>query len=1140
MMKLKLVFLLCCVGNMSANTLFSQQTTFNVEFENQTLIAVLNDLKARTGYNFTYNRVTVNESARVTVNLKDATLEQILDKVLSSTGYSYEIDEKVVYIMTAQQPQQAQQRVRILSGRVVGDTGNPIVGVTVLLKGTQIGVPTDDKGDFRLSVPQLDNTVLVFSFIGYETQEVRIRDDKPIRVVLKETSTHVGEVVVTGYGDIDKGRYTGSSTTIKGDELRSVSSGNLLNSLQLFDPSFRIVQNDRMGSDPNTLPEFYIRGRSGVPNVKELDAIESGSNASRYALVNNPNLPVFIMDGFEVSAEKIYDLDINRIETVTILKDAAATAIYGSRASNGVIVIETRAPGIGKIRVNYSGNFGVTAPDLSSYDMMNSKEALAAEVAAGYFEVRPDELAQGNTYEWYKMLHDWRYQQKQNLILKGVDNYWMAQPLRTEFKQKHSVYVEGGVEELRFGVDMNYDKDNGVMKGSNRDRKGAGLTFMYRHKGLSINNQVSFQHVGSNVSPYGSFANYSRRHPYDEYKNADGNYNRLLDMWGNIGSYTTNPLYEAHLGSYNKSYSKDWTNNLNVNWVISDNIIVRGRLAVWDKTSGSDVFTDPNSAIYSISGTNWFDKGKKSVSRTETTGWDTNITISFNKKMGVHHPHLQLGVNVKNDKSHREDAHYTGFPDAERHQVAYAYKIDNKPAVQDNHTRMIGTFGTLNYSINDIYLFDASIRVDGSSEFGTKKRWAPFWAIGMGLNLHKYEIINKQEFIDQWKVRASHGQTGKLNVSPYVARNIYELMLDQWYPTGIGGRLQAMGNPNLTWEKQRSWNVGMDLNLFNYRVYLSVNWYNNITRDMISSIPLPASSGFGSYTNNVGKVRNRGLDLIMELNVYRSSDFDITLSGNIAHNSNKIMEISQSLKDYNDRVDEFYAKYRYNSSQGLLNMLGSVDLNLQYAQPVMKFEEGNSLSSVYGMESLGINPANGREVFVKRDGTITYTWSAMETQKIGDTDPKLNGTFMLKARYKDISLFASFTYRLGGDKYNQTLVDNVENVNLWKYNADRRVMQDRWQNPGDITQLKSIKDRYEVTRPTSRFLQKDNTLHFSSLNVSYDFTRPFARALSTVGLKNLRLAFMMEDVFQISSIKKELGLDYPFARTFTLVLNATF
>ncbi len=1140
-MNVKFILMFCFAGNLSAGVLFSQDTVFDVQFDNSTLLSVFDDLKARTGYSFTYNRSAVDEQARITVAMQGATLEEILDRVLVTRGYSYHIDSGVVYVIASERRQQ--QPPVIVSGQVTGRDGQPLVGASVAVEGSTIGTVTDGNGRFTLSLP--GPSTIAVSYVGYRTTRVEATvSGRSIAVVLDEEAAGIDEVIVTGYGEVRRSSFTGTATTMTGEELRRITSGNIIAALQVFDPSLRLMENDRMGSDPNTLPEFYVRGRTGVPNVSELDVVQGnmvGGDMSQFALVNNPNLPVFIVDGFQADVTKIYDMDINRIKTITLLKDAAATAMYGSRASNGVVVIETHAPGIGKLRVNYTGTVGVTGPDLSSYDMMNAREAFAAEVAAGFFDVRLEDVTAQAPYTQVAMAREAEYLAKYNQLVKGVDNYWMSKPLRAAVEHKHSVYIEGGVDELRFGLDLNMGSNNGVMKGSSRDRMGAGLTVSYRWNDLTIQNNLTFDHMNSEVSPYGSFADYSRRHPYDDYTDADGEYPRLLNMWGLTGGdRESNPLYNAQTGNYDRSKYKNWTNNLGIIWKITDKLRLDGRLSVSDKQTDRDIFRDPESADFQEGG-DWFTKGRKTVSRQEDLNWNANAFLAWNGSIVEDHfLNARVGVEASSFESHFEQTVYRGFPSAKLNSIAYAYMTDF-PMTQDNIRRMASLLGMVNYSIADTYLFDASVRMDGSSEFGSRKRWAPFWALGAGLNLHKYGFVRDMEFVDFWRLRATYGETGKLDVQPYASENVYGILFDQWYPTGIGAMLKSMGNNLLTWSKARNIELGMEVGLWQERLFLSAGFYDKVANDNISTVPLPASSGFASYVDNIGKVRNRGVELNLNVKVVRSQDFDLTVIANMAHNKNRIIGISQALRDYNKKVDEHFEDYRTSAANAnLYTLLNVLDNNIHLTQPITKFEEGNSLTSIYGMKSLGINPANGREVFLRRDGTITYEWSSAETQKIGDLEPKIQGALYVQARWKDLTLYTSFLYRMGGDKYNHTLVNNVENVNLFRYNADRRVVTDRWQKPGDRTQLKSIKDRYAVTRPTSRFVQKDNTLVFNSFQLGYDFTRSMRRYLEVVGIEVLRASFNMNDVAVMSSIKQERGLEYPFARTFTFTLNATF
>ena len=268
--------------------------------------------------------------------------------------------------------------VQVVRGKVTDENNLALPGATVLLKGTSYGVVTDSHGKFTMEVLERDTVTLLVSFVGMETRLVNLKKGQTeILVSLKPDIKEMKEVVVTGYGNVRKTSFTGNSVTVTKDELMSVSKSNVIKALQTFDPSFRIQTNNDWGSDPNALPEMYVRGRSGISGVKELDR----DPLTKSALKDNPNLPTFIMDGFQISVEQLYDMDPNRIESITILRDAAATALYGSRAANGVVVITTVAPQMGKLNVSYNFTGDVTVPDLSDYNLMNAREKLETEVA---------------------------------------------------------------------------------------------------------------------------------------------------------------------------------------------------------------------------------------------------------------------------------------------------------------------------------------------------------------------------------------------------------------------------------------------------------------------------------------------------------------------------------------------------------------------------------------------------------------------------------------------------------------------------------------------------------------------------------------------------------------------------------------
>ncbi len=1135
-MRLTVFLCLACFLHLSAETA-AQIEKVSIDLQNVPVSQALRLLGKELKKDFFYSDVQINMESRVTLKLRDATIDEALKKIFPGKEVQYEVQEDYILILEIGNLAQ-QQAFIVIRGVVKDEQNNPLPGATIIQKGTRLGTVTNKEGRFQFQIPHQDTLTLVVSFIGMEKQEVKLERLKPgesrdaVNIIMKAAMEALEGVVVTGYANIRKSSFTGSATLVKREDILKVSSGNLIDALQVFDPSLQVRKNNEMGSDPNTLPEFYVRGRSGIASVKELDLQESTS-VSEFALVTNPNLPVFILDGFEVGVEKIYDFDINRIKDITILKDAAATAIYGSRASNGVIVIETVAPRPGELLISYSGNLAITAPDLSSYNLMNAEEKLEAEVAAGIFE--PWGLTGVKLeYETTSLIE--YYLQKRNRVLIGVDNYWLSQPLRTEFNHKHSLYIEGGAEHIRFGIELRYDNEKGVMKKSYRDRMGAGLTLDYRYKGWQIKNVISYDIVKAKDSPYGSFRDYTTQQPYSYWEDPDtGELIKTTTQWGNYGGSLENPLYEAATGNFSKSDYTELTNNLSLIWRANSYFQIKGQLAISTKDANTTNFTDPASGTYGR--VDLFTKGELVLTETLTNRWNSNLFGTYNRTfLDLHNINMSAGINATSANSGYLYTHYRGFPDKDRNSPAYAYEIVSKPAFSDNKTRLFGGFVTLNYSYNNIYLLDASYRFDGSSEFGSEKKWAPFWSAGTGVNLHNYAFLKSQDFLTLLKLKANIGETGKSNFKPYMAQNTFRIMLDNWYPTGIGAELIYMGNNSLTWEKQLSWNIGMEIGIWRGRANIEFDVYNKRTRNLVTDVSLPSSSGFPTYTDNMGEVENKGFEVDVNLRLITGKNWDVAVFGNMAHNKNKILKISESLKEYNERVDEYYADYSVHSNPQLVLGFGYTS-TIKYASPIMKYEEGSSLTTIYGMKSLGINPANGQEIYVKRDGSITYDWSSLEQQPIGDEEPWGHGAFGFNVRFKNFTLYTTFLYEFGGDTYNTTLITNVENANLNLYNVDKRAWTDRWQKVGDVTPLKSIKDRYYVTRPTSRFVQRNNYVTFNSLSLGYNVD---SRLLNRIGVSTLRCQFNMKDIATMSTVKKEMGLTYPFARTFTFTLNASF
>ena len=998
-------------------------------------------------------------------------------------------------------------------GRVIEKLSKePMVGVTIRLDGHSTGVITDINGCYVLTLPEKGGLV-IYSYIGFETRKIKVTSRQKVDVQMVEATESIQEVIVTGYNSIQKESFTGNTTKIEKEDLLKVNPNNLISAIQTFDPSFRIQENLAAGSDPNSLPQFVLRGQTGIGETTLGQTFTS--SISREVLSGNSNLPIFILDGFEVDVEKIYDLDMNSIHSINILKDAAATAMYGSRAANGVIVIERRAPEAGKFRVQYSGVLSAELPDLSSYNLMNAREKLETERLAGLYDSNTPEIDPYTN----------GYYQRLNNVLTGVDTYWLSQGLRTALNHKHSVFIDGGENDVRWGVELGFRGTEGVMKHSSRKNANAAFYVDYRIGGLQIKNKVTYTYNKSTDVPFNSFSDYSHLLPYMRLYDENGDYVRRLEKFDGASGTQVNPLYEINFyNSFDHSGYDEVTDDLSLNWRITDGLRLRGQFSVLMRNSTGDLYKDPASASYSASTGNI--NGEKTESTQKRTVIDGSLSLMYNNTFKRHNLNICLSSNMRQTQSTASETRYRGFPGGDLVSSNYAAEVYGKPSSSDNTTRLVGALLTSNYTYNNIYLADLTGRIDGSSEFGSDKRWSMFWSTGAGINIHNYDFMKSNELFSMLKFRASYGLTGKTNFSLYSAKDMYQLQTDSWYPTGYGVFLYQMGNPNLKWERKYTLDYGVEIGLWHDKIYLKASAYDERTIDLITDYTIPSSTGFTSYKENMGKVKNTGVELELRARLYSDRNWLFQLYGSFARNKNTIVEISQAMRDYNKRVEELFSGYNPESSS-----------DSKYAKTYLKYYEGASLTSIYGMKSLGISPTNGKEIYLRRNGDVTDVWSADEWTIIGDTAPKGQGSFGYTLSYKQLSMFASFLYTFGGDAYNNTLVSYVENADIKNDNVDKRVLLDRWQKPGDITTMKDIRDRNVTTGASSRFVQKNNTLQWSSLTMSYNF-RP--EQLKKLHLSGLRLSFTMDDLFYWSTIRQERGLDYPYSRSFNLTTNIIF
>ncbi len=1096
-------------------------TKMSIDVKSTSVEQVLNEIHRKAKIDFFYDANLAKNWPKITLRAVNKTAEEIIGQVANLINCTYSVKGNIVTIFQ----KQLSGRERTVKGYVRDEDGELLVGVPVCIGETRVCTVTDADGFYTFKIP-VEATTLKFSYVGLSNEYVQIAQgySDVTRDVVMRGDTQIKEVVVNGYYSQAKNSFTGAAKTYDKEQLLAGSNQNILTALQNVDPSFVKIENNSMGSDPNSVPDFQIRGSGSITGMSD-------------TYKGNPNMPIFIVDGFETSAEKVFDMDPYRVETITLLKDAAATAVYGSRAANGVVVITTTMPKTGKMEVSYNADVTFYIPDLSAYNLCTPEQKLELEKMAGLYDVSYRRMySQDKTSD--QLYCDMSYNHRLRNILEGVNTDWLAQPLdQVAIGHKHSVRLEGGSDNFRYAMDLNYNNTPGVMKKSGRKRMGIGLELQYIYNNITFRDQLTYSNVTSNNTPYGSFSSYAMLNPYLRFKNEDGSYIYQVDIDDRFPSYRDpvhNPLYNSTLNTIDQTAYNDMTNLFGIDWHILEGLRLKGNFSFTVQNTSNDIFKPGRHTDFAtFTGDNFDRRGSYTASRGDVFNYDGSLVLSFFRQIGVHVLNANAGWNIQQHKSKEFTVVAEGFPNDNLDYISFAnqYQQAGAPSGDEYTSRLVGFLGNINYSFEERYLIDLSFREDASSRFGSDSRWAPFWSAGLGWNLHKEHFMKDAKWLNELKLRATYGLTGSQEYDPYQAITTYQYLTGQRYHYGVGAKLLAMGNEELTWQRTNEKNFGVDLALFNNRFELSYDYYIKTSKDVLTAVTLPPSLGFTTYMANLGEVENKGWELSARAVLLKSNTHQLHWSvfGSMIHNKNKLLKISNALRAYNDTQDAAITDGKKEDHVSV---------------PKVRFVEGESINSIWVNESLGIDPLTGRELFLTKDGRIVSDWSAKNYVIGGCTDPKVEGTFGTLFSWKGLQLSATFRYRMGGQMYNQTLVDKVQDIDP-RYNADARALTARWQKPGDIVRFAAfardpvvgVLDLQVVTRPTSRFIEDYNYLEMSTLNLSYEFDN---KNLKRYGIQRLKLLFYMNDVFHTSTVKIERGTNYPYARNFSLGLQARF
>lgn len=986
-----------------------------------------NEVAKQTGLSIKFTDKDVKAFKGITLDVRDQSVSSLLLNLSNQFPLSYNIEGNTITFAK----KDVTQRKGSIRGQVTDVNGDPLVGAIIRVDGINGGFVTDINGEYEVKTDKKE-VHLTVAYIGYKSVNKNVKNGATANITLHEDSKEMQEVVVTGYQTKNKNSFTGAQVAVTRDQLMNVGTKNVLKSIASFVPGMVISDDNLKGADPNSVAEINIRGRATFDG--------------------QANTPVFVVDGAQVTAEYVYDMDMNDIETVTVLKDASASALYGAKASAGVIVITTKTLKGGKLKLNYSGTVRLSTPDLHDYNLLNASEKLEYERLAGLFT---------DTSPSRQYTLDQDYARIFNNIQSGVETDWLSKPLRNAFSQSHSLSVDGGDERAKYNLGVRYGKDAGVMKGSDRSRLSTNFRLSYNVSGkFFVSNSSTISSVTNNESPYGDFSDWAKMNPYENPYDSDGKLR--VSLYHDLA----NPLYDASLGSYTNTNAFDFLNTTSIQLWFGEKVRLDGDFTINRNKQNRRSFTSPL-AYSEIRSKSADQRGSLSDNTVNTTTLQGKLMLSYNnyffKKLFLT---AMGGSSVESTSSDAATYRSIGYYSDKLGHPAFATSYDtSRPSGSDTQTRGVGVFVNANTIWDNKYFLDLIYRYEGSSRFGKNQRFAPFWSVGGGWNIHNEKFM-KGTPLQLLKLRASVGYLGNINFNPYQALTTYSYNSSYFYGKGTGATPITIGNPDLKWERTLSTNIGLDFTAFRGRVDLSADYYIKNTDNLLLDITKAPSVGVTTSRENIGEVQNKGFELRLRTIPIQNKDWQWSLGLTYALNKNKIKKISNSLREQNEKNQ---------SDNGVA--------------PLPIYEEGQSLTALKVVPSAGIDPSTGQEIFIKRNGAYTFVYDTNDKVIFGDTNPSGTGSVFSYLTYKRFALSCTFQYSFGGALYNETLATKVEGANP-KYNADERVLNDRWKTPGTVAKYKRIDDT-ATPYQTSRFVQRNNYLRMSSLSLSYEVPTNF-------------------------------------------------
>lgn len=975
---------------------------------------------------------------------------------------------------------------RTISGKVTSlEDGSGLPGVSVVIKGTSTGTATDANGTYKINVPANANT-LVFSFIGFLTKEVAVGSNVVLNIALEVDNKMLSEVVVTGYGVAqNKRELTGAIATVKGSAFENLP-------VQSFD---RALQGRAAG--------VQITGLSGQPGGAITVRVRGTGS------INAGNDPLYIVDGVQVasgglsgqsSSNVLNSINPNDIESIEVLKDAAAASIYGAQAANGVVLITTKRGKSGKTQFNFSANEGFVEP-IGVLDVLSAQEFATLKQEA--FVNR--ELTRGSSAATIAA-------QRQASINSFGDpatvqnTDWQSQVYRRASVRTYDLSANGGDEKTKFYMAASYNRSEGqIIKSDftrgtfrlNVDHKASNKLSFETSIGLSTTTQNGTVSDGAFISSP-QFAS-ALILPNQPVFNDDGTFNAPL-----AGAFNFNPVQSVAFET-RKGVTTQTVSNLAVNYLIRPNLKYRAFVGLDYANNRDDNYRDPIVPQFGVTG------GSAVVTNRTTLNWNTNHTLNYFKKFGgVHNINALVGAEYRQEVRETVQAQGQGFPNGLFTTLAAAAR---PITTTGNYTtwRIASLFSQVKYDYKEKYFATATLRYDGSSRFGADNRYGLFYAGSLGWLISQEDFMKDISFINELKLRASYGVNGNSQIDNFASRSLFGLGGQYLDLPGISP--SQLGNRNLGWELAKTTNIGLDFGFFNSRVTGSIDAYSRRNERLLLNRQLPVDSGFGSITENVGVVRNRGIEFVINTVNVDAGGFKWTTSFNISFQDNKVISLSEG----RDRIGN-------------------------------TIQVGKSLGILWQPSYAGVNPADGRSMWYDSLNNITYSPVARDFRIQGYTLPRSFGGLTNTISYKGFTLDVFFQAQFG----NIALNNNgffMENSATSGWNNLRSQLV-RWQKPGDITWVpRPIEGGVEpgsasVGTFSSKQTESGSYIRLKQMTLAYNLP---SGLLSKMNLRSARVFVQGLNLLTYTSytgldpelLTSEIGT-YPQARQFMAGLSIGF